>query len=89
MGNFFKIPLISKKLIMRASVHIQNVKSNRCIKAIVHRLSAIKNISDVDVEPIKHIVAFTFHTNHDFETVKHALSRMGYPIIGTENKLTT
>ena len=74
---------------MRTSVHIQNVKSNRCIKTVINRLSAIRNISDIDVEPIEHIVSFTFHTNHDFENVKHALSRMGYPIIGTENKLTT
>ena len=72
---------------MRTSVHIQNIKSNRCIKTITNRLSKIKNISDIEVNREAHEVTFTFHTNHDFEIVKHALSRMGYPIIGIENKL--
>jgi len=72
---------------MRTTVHIENIKCDRCIKTIMNRLSEIENISEINVDPEACTVAFDYHTEHDFETVKHALSRIGYPIIGTENRL--
>jgi len=74
---------------MRVLVHIQNLKCSGCKNTIINRLSEVKNISDVDVDYEADTVAFDYHTNHDFETAKHVLSRIGYPIVGTENKLKT
>ncbi|MEH6537222.1 MAG: heavy-metal-associated domain-containing protein [Psychroserpens sp.] len=72
---------------MRTTVHIQNLKCCGCEITIINRLTEVKNISDVEVNHHKSTVAFDYHTNHDFETAKHVLSRIGYPIVGTENKL--
>ena len=74
---------------MRISVHIQNLKCGGCENTIVNRLTELKDISDVEVNQKEESVAFDYHTNHDFETAKHVLSRIGYPIVGKENKLKT
>ena len=74
---------------MRISVHIQNLKCCGCKNTIINRLSVLKNISEVEVDYEANTVTFDYHTNHDFENVKHVLSRIGYPIVGTENKLKT
>jgi copper chaperone CopZ len=74
---------------MRISVHIQNLKCIGCQNTIINRLSELKNISEVEVNMEEHSVAFDYHTNHDFENAKHFLSRIGYPIVGKENKLKT
>jgi copper chaperone len=72
---------------VRISVHIQNLKYGSCKNTIIKRLSELKNISEVDVDQDALTVTFNYHTNHDFEAAKHLLSRIGYPIVGTENKL--
>jgi len=72
---------------MRTTVHIENIKCDRCIKTIMNRLLKIDTISEVDINTEACTVAFDYHTEHDFEMVKHALSRIGYPIVGTENRL--
>ena len=72
---------------MRITVHIQNLKYNGCKRTIMNKLAIQKNISDVEVNRENETVTFDYHTKHDFETAKHVLSRIGYPIVGTENRL--
>ncbi|MCB0462201.1 MAG: heavy-metal-associated domain-containing protein [Flavobacteriaceae bacterium] len=72
---------------MRTTVHIQNLRSCGCETTIINKLSALKNISEVVVDQEAESVTFNFHTKHDFERAKDVLSMIGYPIIGTENKL--
>ncbi len=74
---------------MRTTVHIQNLKCGGCETTIVNRLSEVKNISEVEINQNDETVSFDFHTNHDFEKAKHVLSAIGYPIVGSENKLIT
>lgn len=74
---------------MRTTVHIQNLKCEGCERSIVNKLSAIKHITDVEVNLEDASVSFDFHTKHDFERAKHVLEMMGYPILGAENKLRT
>ncbi|EDP70444.1 Heavy metal transport/detoxification protein [Flavobacteriales bacterium ALC-1] len=74
---------------MRTKVHIQNLKCGGCKNTVINRLSKVKNISDVEVNEKECTVSFDYHTNHDFEAAKHLLSRIGYPIVGSENKLKT
>ncbi|WP_339754308.1 heavy metal-associated domain-containing protein [uncultured Winogradskyella sp.] len=72
---------------MRTIVHIQNLRCYGCERTIINRLSNVKHITDVEVDNENNTVSFDYHTNRDFENVKHLLSRIGYPIVGTENKL--
>ena len=74
---------------MRTTVHIQNLKCGGCERTIINELNQQKNISEVEVNINDESVSFNFHTNHDFERVKHILSTLGYPILGEENKLIT
>ena len=74
---------------MRTIVHVQNLKCGGCENTIINRLSELVGICDVEVNQENETVAFTYNTPHDFETTKHLLSRIGYPIIGQENKLIT
>ncbi|MCD2259599.1 heavy-metal-associated domain-containing protein [Psychroserpens luteolus] len=72
---------------MRATVHIENLKSCGCKRTIVNALSQVKHISDVDVNIEANTTSFDFQTHYDFDNAKRVLSRIGYPIVGTENKL--
>ncbi|TXE16777.1 heavy metal transporter [Psychroserpens burtonensis] len=74
---------------MRIKVHIQNLHCGGGENTIINRLSEGINISDVEISQEHAAVAFDYHTNHDFEAAKHPLSRIGYPIVGKENKLKT
>jgi copper chaperone CopZ len=83
-GNF-----IEYITIMRATVHIQNLKCGGCEATITNKLSVLKNISDVEVNQTDETVSFDYHSKHDFEKAKHVLGRIGYPILGTDNSLYT
>ena len=72
---------------MRTTVHIKNLECCGCERIIMNSLSAIQNISDIEVDYEGETVSFDYHTNHDFETAKHILSRIGYPITGKESHL--
>lgn len=74
---------------MRTEVHIKNLKCGKCESTIISKLSQVKNITEVVVNNDECTVAFNYHTNHDFEAANHLLSRIGYPIVGKENKLKT
>lgn len=73
---------------MRKTVHIQNLFCDSCSKTIVNRLTALRNISDVNVDLEKETVSFDFFTKHDFEHAKHVLEMLGYPILGRDNILS-
>lgn len=70
---------------MRTTVHIQNLKCGGCEAIINNKLSAIKNISDVEVNLADETVSFNYQSKHDFEKAKLALERIGYPILGADN----
>jgi len=72
---------------LRTIVNIQNLKCAGCKNTIIDKLSKIKNISEVEVDRNKHNIAFEYQINNDFEAAKRLLSRIGYPIVGKENKL--
>ncbi|MEN8886661.1 MAG: heavy-metal-associated domain-containing protein [Winogradskyella sp.] len=72
---------------MTTTLHIDNLKGCGCKNSIIEHLINVKNISDVDVDYKTQTVTFNYHTKHDFENAKHVLSRIGYPVIGADNKL--
>jgi copper chaperone CopZ len=73
---------------MRAKLHIQNLKCGGCKATIIDELSSTKHITGVDVNLDEETVSFNYDTHHDLDKVKHILSIIGYPIIGSENKLS-
>ncbi|TYA58059.1 heavy-metal-associated domain-containing protein [Formosa maritima] len=72
---------------MRTTLHIQNINCGDCLVTITNKLSELKHISNVIVNPENETVSFEYNSHHDFDKAKHVLSMIGYPVIGPENML--
>ena len=72
---------------MKTTVEIQNLKCNGCASTINNKLSGLENIKDVSVNVENGSVSFKYDTEDTFETVKKELHKLGYPLLGEDNKL--
>ena len=74
---------------MKATVEIQNLKCGGCGNTIKNKLSELDNISNVVIGLEDSTVSFEYRSDKDFELVKNVLLKIGYPLIGEDNKLQT
>lgn len=74
---------------MKTTVQIQNLKCNGCASTINNKLSGLKDINEVSVDVENDSVSFEYKTKENLETVKKELHKLGYPLVGEDNKLTT
>ena len=74
---------------MKTSVEIQNLKCNGCASTINNKLSTIENINTISVDVENSSVSFEYDTEDTLETVKKELHKLGYPLVGEDNKLQT
>ncbi len=72
---------------MKTTVQIQNLKCNGCASTINKKLSGLKNINEVSIDVENDSVSFEYDTEDTFETVKKELHKLGYPLVGEDNKL--
>ena len=72
---------------MKTTVRIQNLKCNGCASTIKNKLSELDNINEVSVDVEKDAVTFKYDKEDTFETAKKELHKLGYPLVGEENKL--
>ncbi len=72
---------------MKTTVQIQNLKCNGCASTINNKLSGLENIKDVSVDVENDSVSFEYDSEDTFETAKKELHKLGYPLVGEENKL--
>jgi len=77
----------NKKIKMRTSVIVQNLKCRGCAKTISSKLSDIKNISEIDVDIENSKISFTYEADTDALDVKAKLKSIGYPSIEDKNSL--
>ncbi|MEZ4837985.1 heavy-metal-associated domain-containing protein [Flavobacterium sp.] len=73
---------------MEATIKIQNLKCHGCANTITKNLSALENISEVQVDNAEQIVSFLYKNQVDFEIVIKTLNRLGYPMEGDSNTFT-
>ncbi len=72
---------------MKTTVEIQNLKCNGCASTINNKLSGLDNIKGVSVDVENHSVSFEYDKEETFEIAKKELHKLGYPLVGEENKL--
>ncbi|QFZ54934.1 heavy-metal-associated domain-containing protein [Oceanihabitans sp. IOP_32] len=74
---------------MNTTLEIQNLKCGGCANTIVTRLNELTEISDVKVDNASNSVSFNHSTEAELETVTSLLTKLGYPVAGDKNALTT
>lgn len=72
---------------MKTTVQIQNLKCNGCASTIINSLSGLDNITEVSVELESSSVSFEYNSEKDLDSAKVKLKKLGYPLIGEDNKL--
>lgn len=74
---------------MKTTLEIQNLKCGGCASTILNRLSELENVADVHVDNTTNSVSFTHDTQEHLEAVITLLAKLGYPVAGEKNALTT
>ncbi len=74
---------------MKTTVEIQNLKCNGCASTINNKLSGLDNITNVSVDVENGSVSFEYDTDNTFNNAKKELYKLGYPLVGEDNKLPT
>ncbi|MBT8393774.1 MAG: heavy-metal-associated domain-containing protein [Flavobacteriaceae bacterium] len=74
---------------MKTTLEIQNLKCNGCASTITNRLSELDSIKKVTVDVDKNAVTFEFDADDTLELVKKELHKLGYPLVGEDNKFPT
>ncbi|TGV04317.1 heavy-metal-associated domain-containing protein [Flavivirga rizhaonensis] len=74
---------------MNITLEIQNLKCGGCSNTITNKLSNIENIGDVTTSNEDHTVSFSYENEKALLKAKQLLHKIGYPIVGEKNALTT
>jgi len=74
---------------MKSTVQIQNLKCHGCASTITNKLSELEHIKEVTVDVENDSVSFEYDSEDNLETVKKELHKLGYPLVGEDNKLPT
>jgi len=74
---------------MKTTLEIQNLKCGGCANTIINRLSELNDVSEIDVDNENDTVSFNYSNENNLTEVKNLLVKLGYPIVGEKNALTT
>lgn len=74
---------------MEETLKIQNLKCGGCANTLITKLSELKSVSNVEVDNNNSAVSFNHENETNLTEVKTLLSKLGYPIVGEKNVLTT
>ncbi len=69
------------------SIIVQNLKCVGCAKTITTKLSALENISDVEVDVESSEISFAHKDDKDAEAVVMKLNALGHPAVSKKNSL--
>ena len=70
--------------IMKAEIHIENLKCGGCAATIKKGILGLKGINEVNVDVDKSIVSIASE-KENLEEIKIKLSKLGYPEVGDKN----
>lgn len=74
---------------MKTIFEIQNLKCGGCANTIIKKLSDLENIEDVSVDVDNSSVVFKSNNEDAITKAKLLLQKIGYPVMGEKNALTT
>ncbi|MFD1614353.1 heavy-metal-associated domain-containing protein [Gelatiniphilus marinus] len=74
---------------MKTTLKIQNLKCGGCANTIVNKLNGLNDISKTKVDNTNDSVSFNYENEDNLEEAKALLTKLGYPVVGDKNALTT
>ncbi|MEC3907504.1 heavy-metal-associated domain-containing protein [Tamlana sp. 2201CG12-4] len=74
---------------MQARIEIQNLKCNGCANTIKNKLANLEDISDLHINTESSLVTFVHKNDSTLLEVRQVLNKIGYPVVGSKNALTT
>lgn len=74
---------------MIASLEIQNLKCGGCANTITNKLNDVEGIADLNVDNNNNTVSFFYENENTLLEAKNLLNKIGYPVVGDKNDLTT
>lgn len=74
---------------MKSTLEIQNLKCHGCANTIKNKLTDIKGVSNLSIDNDGNTVSFSHEREDLLMTVKEILLKLGYPVVGYKNALTT
>jgi len=74
---------------MKTIIIIQNLKCGGCANTITSKLSAIENVSNVNVDVDTSSVSIEHHSDEDLLVIKNKLVAIGYPEEGEKNSVVS
>jgi copper chaperone CopZ len=74
---------------MKTTLEIQNLKCGGCANTIKNKLDSFETLSDLDINNDLNTVSFTYGDDNTLSAVKEELLKLGYPVVGDKNALTT
>lgn len=74
---------------MKTKIIIQNLKCGGCANTITTKLSAIENVSNVNVDVDTSSVLIEHHSDKDLLAIKNKLVAIGYPEEGEKNSVVS
>ncbi len=70
-------------------LEIQNLKCGGCANTIIKKLLEIKPLNNIDIDNETNSVSFSYDNNETLLEVKRVLHKIGYPVVGEKNAVTT
>lgn len=74
---------------MNTTLEIQNLKCGGCANTITTKLSDLKGVEEVVVNNEANTVTFDYENEETLLETKELLAKLGYPIVGEKNAITT
>lgn len=74
---------------MKITLEIQNLKCHGCANTITSKLSELDGVNDIIVCNETSSVSFSYENDSHLIEAKTLLHKLGYPVIGDKNALTT
>jgi copper chaperone CopZ len=74
---------------MKTSLEIQNLKCGGCVNTIIKKVSSIDNVTHLEVDVDNNSLSFHYKNATVLRNIKALLSKIGYPVVGEKNALST
>ena len=74
---------------MKTTLEIQNLKCGGCANTIIKKVSSVDNVTHLKVDVDNNSISFDYADPAALRNIKVLLSKIGYPVVGEKNALST
>lgn len=74
---------------MKTTLELQNLKCAGCAHSITAKLRHLSQVSNIQIDIKQSLVSLSYDDESVLIEIKSLLYKLGYPVIGDKNALTT